>query len=60
METKRYKDSSGNLFLEVISRQYAILRELEKTHQKLKRQTWFNLYNSCDGTWMLTINMGGK
>lgn len=58
MDVKHYKDADDNWYIDIVSRQYNRLRELETEHEKLGRKTWVSLYNSCEGQWMLTVMIG--
>ena len=60
MKVKHYDDLDGNRFMEIISKQYLPLKELENEHAKIGRKTWLNLYNIYDGTWILTVQMVEK
>lgn len=57
MSVLRYSDLQGNWFLEIISREYNALKALQEEHLKMNRKTWFNLFNSCQGEWVLTVKM---
>lgn len=55
MDVVRYRDSNGGFWREVISRQYDRLKELQVQYEAKGLKTWFNLYDACEGQWMLTI-----
>lgn len=55
MELRKYEDENGNLFFEIITYDYSALRKLEEEHKALGRKTWVNLFNCCDGKWILTV-----
>lgn len=57
MNVEKYTEN-GCDFRTIISRRYNALRALEHEYQKIGKRTWFNLYNSCEGTWILTVEMG--
>lgn len=48
-------DPAGGYNLEVISHSFTHLKELEESHKRMGRRTWLNNYNTCDGSFMLTI-----
>ena len=54
MELTKYTDQDTQ-FREIRSRSYNALRDLEAEYKKKGFKTWFNMYNGCEGIWMLTV-----
>lgn len=55
MDTMRYVDAAGREFLEIVTRQYVRLRELQVEYERRGAKTWFNMFDACEGTWVLTV-----
>lgn len=48
-------EQNGKIYKEVISRNYRVLRDLEKEFEVTGRNTWVNIFDSCAGLWKLTV-----
>lgn len=55
MQVIHYSDLDGKQFKEIISRQYRRLQELKNEYEKRGAKTWINLFDCCEGSWMLTV-----
>lgn len=56
MNVSKYT-KDGQSYLEVKSRSYHALKELQKVSEERKEKTWMNLFNGCEGIWMLTVRV---
>lgn len=61
MKVTHYTDLANIQFREIISDNYNSIKDLEREYNKKGNKTWINIYNRCQGLWMLTIKItGGK
>jgi len=55
MGMQHWRDAAGRQWKEIVSRNYWTLVELRKEYEKRNRKTWLEIFDRCEGSFVLTV-----